>query len=208
MRGIPLFPTIRPICGSKTATPTTPAVRRRKHPAALAPSSSVRPSMSESSTERRFNFRCAPRPCGDGAAMATSTAGLAQLVEQLPCKHQVVGSSPTAGTIDVSPPRPRKSGAFKQFPGPLGITALSRRVACEQARRSLGRAEFLNCAAPLLFATWMSTSPSSSKSPKATLWLVRRRRIAGSASTLASRRRVHEDAIGGQRPAARERPRC
>ena len=25
-------------------------------------------------------------------------AGLAQLVEQLPCKHQVVGSSPSAGT--------------------------------------------------------------------------------------------------------------
>lgn len=25
-------------------------------------------------------------------------AGLAQLVEQLPCKHQVVGSNPTSGT--------------------------------------------------------------------------------------------------------------
>ena len=26
-------------------------------------------------------------------------AGLAQLVEQLPCKHQVAGSTPAAGTI-------------------------------------------------------------------------------------------------------------
>lgn len=30
---------------------------------------------------------------------ASSNAGIAQLVEQLPCKHQVVGSIPAASTI-------------------------------------------------------------------------------------------------------------
>ncbi len=69
-------------------------------PAVLAPSSSsVRPTMIESSTERRKIDWRAARGCGHGAAMGPLPAGLAQLVEQLPCKHQVAGSTPAAGTI-------------------------------------------------------------------------------------------------------------
>ena len=41
---------------------------------------------------------------GNGASrMSFPLAGLAQLVEQLPCKHQVAGSIPAAGTTSHAP---------------------------------------------------------------------------------------------------------
>ncbi len=53
--------------------------------------------MNVSSAGRRFNSWCAALNRGHGAAMGSSLAGLAQLVEQLPCKHLVAGSTPAAG---------------------------------------------------------------------------------------------------------------
>ena len=69
------------------------------YPAALALSSSVPPTMNESAAERGFYLWCAASAGRAGGAMGNSLAGLAQLVEQLPCKHQVAGSTPAAGTI-------------------------------------------------------------------------------------------------------------
>lgn len=53
-----------------------------------------------------------PLPASDGpladqwgqSGVNWPNAGLAQLVEQLPCKHQVEGSNPSAGTIPAPPP--------------------------------------------------------------------------------------------------------
>ena len=54
-------------------------------------------------------FAVLPRESSPGE----DAAGLAQLVEQLPCKHQVVGSSPSAGTILVSRTAPQLARAFR-----------------------------------------------------------------------------------------------
>ena len=78
------------------------------HLSALTPNSAVYPTMNLSSADRRLIPWPATGVCGYACAMGTSLAGLAQLVEQLPCKHQVAGSTPAAGTI--SAPLSHQSG--------------------------------------------------------------------------------------------------
>ena len=48
-----------------------------------------------------------------GACPGPAHAGVAQLVEQLSCKQQVIGSIPVAGSIvfNLPPPGRRRSGA-------------------------------------------------------------------------------------------------
>lgn len=49
-----------------------------------------------------------------------SSASIAQTVEQVPCKHQVAGSIPVAGSDFISA-RDRPIAAFEQTPGYSGV---------------------------------------------------------------------------------------
>lgn len=63
----------------------------------------------------------------DGAAAFRQTylrAALAQLVEQLPCKHQVIGSSPIGGSIHASRAAPLPSWAARFFLAPPALCTL------------------------------------------------------------------------------------
>ena len=85
----------------------------------------VEAAASRGATFGSFGPRCPNRAVTD----AFHTAGLAQLVEQLPCKHQVVGSSPSAGTIDINDLAAIKSLSTKvlrQREGDRGVLSDSR----------------------------------------------------------------------------------
>ena len=91
-----------------------------------------------------------PSPEHPGHDVETIAAGLAQLVEQLPCKHQVASSSLAAGTstptLPVHPPRGAFSGSYREgFPvraalvGHGAFSRSRRRASSSAARASAAR---------------------------------------------------------------------
>jgi hypothetical protein len=69
------------------------------------------------------------RPARRGYNPAPRDAALAQLVEQLICNQQVVGSSPTGGSISVKRLRKMVASIFFCFAIPLPFQKLLERTA-------------------------------------------------------------------------------
>ena len=83
--------------------------------------------------------------CPGHGAGTVDAAGLAQLVEQLPCKHQVVSSSLTAGTNPCMPIRARSTSSCQVFrrnvnglPPQLPVTATKLSPRQCRRKRSVG----------------------------------------------------------------------